>query len=179
MLKKAPHTLLRWAFFGGAIYFALISIAHMFGWKVPIFFIYYNLPSFAYQDKLIALLAFGWAMFLYSGYKSTKANELVAAKYIIISLYGAIVGLIIINSSTNFNALVRFAEDLPSILRISHFWIETIILFFYPLALTGLYYLARKNKLQQPAEKKIDKVEKDPSKPDYSEEQRMYARRWR
>lgn len=171
MIRKAPHTLLRWSLLCGAIYFALICVAHLFGFKIPMFFIYYNIPSYIYQDLIIAFLSFGWAMFFYSGYKSTKVNELVTAKYIIIAGFGAITGLIVINSSTNFKVLMEQAKA-------SHFWIETGILFLYPGWLLFLFILAKQKKIVPDTENPFKGIPK-PTQPNYSSEQEMYARKWR
>jgi hypothetical protein len=71
---KDSHNLLSWSLLGGAIYFFLITIAHIFGIKTPILFIYFNVPSYIYQDMIIAFLSFGVGMFLYAGYASVRCN---------------------------------------------------------------------------------------------------------
>lgn len=166
MIKK-PHTFLRWSLLGGAIYFMLIAIAHVFGIKIPLLFIYYNLPSYIYQDIIIAFLAFGWGMFFYSGYKSSSENQLVNVKYIIIAGYCSILGLIYINSSTNFTALMVKAKA-------SHFWVETILLFLYPVWLTILYWFANKKTIDT---KSPFMKNAEPSR--RISEQEEYARKWR
>lgn len=40
----------------GAAYFLLVSLAHMTGFKLPGLFIYYSLPSYEYQDRIIGFL---------------------------------------------------------------------------------------------------------------------------
>lgn len=40
----------------GAAYFLAVSSAHMTGFKLPGLFIYYSLPSYGYQDRIIGFL---------------------------------------------------------------------------------------------------------------------------
>jgi len=46
--------ILRILLFAGIAYFCCMSLAHFFGFKVPILFIYYDTPYYAYQDKIIS-----------------------------------------------------------------------------------------------------------------------------
>ena len=99
--------------FVGGIYFLLVSIAHFFSLKLPGLFIYFNVPSTAYQDRIISLLTFGWSVFFFSG-------------------AGAIIGLCLINMLTDFNS---FSTDINT----SIFWLETALLFLYWLSLVFFY----------------------------------------
>lgn len=128
---SVSRKILKRSLLGGAIYFFLVSAAHMFNIKVPVLFIYFNMPSYAYQDKIISFLAFGWAMFLYSGFAGVKKNALWLTKYILLAGSGAIIGLCIINTETNFNELAGGVK--PFI-----FWIEALFLFGYLVWLTIL-----------------------------------------
>jgi len=58
------QNILKWSLLGGSVYFFLVSVVHRVGVKVPLLFVYFNAPSFAYQDRIISFLAFGWSMFL-------------------------------------------------------------------------------------------------------------------
>ena len=53
---------LKWSLGGGAVYFLAVTVAHWVGFKVPGLFIYYDIPSYAYQDRCIGVLCFGWAV---------------------------------------------------------------------------------------------------------------------
>ena len=37
------------------VYFCCMAIAHFFGIKLPILFVYYDTPYYAYQDKIVAV----------------------------------------------------------------------------------------------------------------------------
>jgi hypothetical protein len=64
MTKKA--TALKWTLIAGALYFFLVSAAHFFEIKWPGVFVYFDVESFQYQNKIISLLAFGWATYFYA-----------------------------------------------------------------------------------------------------------------
>jgi hypothetical protein len=46
--------ILKWLLLAGAVYFLAIAIVHML-------FVYYDLPSYGYQDRIISFLSFGWS----------------------------------------------------------------------------------------------------------------------
>ncbi len=88
--------------YAGTVYFLLMSIAHFTGFKGPGLFIYFNVPSNPYQDKIISLLVLGWALVFYTAGK-TLSKELI--KTIILMGIGAIAILTYINFTTNFKSL--------------------------------------------------------------------------
>ena len=97
-------TILKWLLFAGAIYFLAVSIAHMLGFKVPLLFIYYNVPSYGYQDRIISFLSFGWSVFLFSASRDPMKNR-SPIKAILIAGLAAVFGLQMINSTTDFSVL--------------------------------------------------------------------------
>jgi len=107
----------------GAIYFFTVAIVHLVGLKVPGFYVYFNVPSDAYQDKIISFLCFGWSVFLFTAFLNPIKNVNLI-KAIIILEVGAIVGLSIINTTTDFKAL---ALDI----NVSTYWIEAFCLSFH------------------------------------------------
>lgn len=139
---KKSVTLLSWSLLAGAVYFFLVTIAHFFQFKIPMLFIYFNLPSYVYQDQIIAFLSFGWGMFLFAGFRSVKVNELVIMNYILIAGVGAIIGLTVINSTIDFQ---QFNKSIITL----YFWTEALILILYVVLLGGLYYFARKKKIEK------------------------------
>jgi hypothetical protein len=134
-MKK--YVVLKYSILPGAIYFALVSIAHLFGFKVPVLFVYFNVPSNAYQDNIISFLAFGWAVFMFSAFFNTEIKQL--AKAMIIAGYGAVAGLVFINLKTDFTLI-------SSGINTHYFWIETLGLAVYLLWLTYYYRKTFKNK---------------------------------
>ncbi len=133
---KNSHSLLSWSLLGGAIYFFLITIAHVFGIKIPILFIYFNVPSYIYQDMIIAFLSFGLGMFLYAGFASVRSNQILIVKYIIIAGFGIILGLININAFTDFDF---FETEFSLTIKVSHFWSQLAAVVLYVVWLSILY----------------------------------------
>ena len=127
--------ILKFSLLAGAIYFALVSIAHMIGYKVPILFVYFDVPSYPYQDRIISFLAFGWAIFLFTAFLNPKNKDLIKA--ILISGTVAIIGLVIINLTTDFTIL---SKDI----NINYFWMETMGLLVYILWLIYFYIKSAK-----------------------------------
>lgn len=127
---------LKWLLFAGAIYFMAISIAHMLRIKVPLLFIYYNAPSYGYQDRIISFLSFGWSVFLFTASLDPVKNRALV-KAILIAGLAAILGLHVINSVTDFHALSPDSNPLV-------FRIETLGLSVYVAALIFSYYVSKK-----------------------------------
>ncbi|MFH1441513.1 MAG: hypothetical protein ABIH18_05700 [Candidatus Omnitrophota bacterium] len=119
----------------GSIYFFLVSVAHMAGIKIPVFFIYFNVPSYAYQDRIISFLAFGWAMFLLCAAINVKNGLMNSIKYILLAGAAGIIGLSLINISTDFKQL---SQDINPLF----FWLETGGLLIYFIWLLVFYIKA-------------------------------------
>ncbi len=129
-------TMLKWLLLAGAVYFLGISIAHMLRIKVPLLFLYFSLPSYGYQDRIISFLAFGWSIFLFSASLDPVKNR-DAVKAILIAGIGAIFGLHVINAVTDFSSL---APDVhPAVFRL-----ESRVLSVYVAALIFFYFLSTK-----------------------------------
>jgi len=94
------NILLKYSLYCGAVYFLLMSTAHSIGLKVPLLFIYFNVPSYAYQDKIIALLTFGWSIFFFIAGRTLLRPLIIG---ILISGFAAIAMLTFINVSTDFS----------------------------------------------------------------------------
>ena len=125
--------ILKWSLFAGGSYFLAVSSAHMLGTKAPLLFVYFNVPSLAYQDRIISFLAFGWAVFFFTAFKDPQVR-LVRA--VLVAGAGAIAGLAAINLLTDFQALS------PGV-GITAFWAQTTVLFTYWLWLLILHLRTR------------------------------------
>lgn len=76
-----------------AVYFISVAIAHQTGTKLPMLFVFYNIPSERYQDLIISFLSFGWAMLFGIGSMDDELKPRVQIP-IMISGIVAICGLI-------------------------------------------------------------------------------------
>jgi len=128
---------LKWSLLAGSGYFFLVSVVHLAGVKVPLLFVYFNVSSHAYQDRIISFLAFGWSMFLLAGVDTLKHGSMRIIKYILIAGAGAVTGLSLINAVTDFQ---KFSPELTT----SVFWLETGVLFLYLLWLALFFFLSKK-----------------------------------
>ena len=127
---------LKWSLFTGAIYFLGISLVHMLDIKVAGLFVYFDVPSFNYQNKIISFLSFGWSVFLFFAFLDPEKN-ISLVKSILVAGTGAIIGLSIVNLTTDFNALS------PNV-NVHIYWLETAILCLYLFWLFMLYLKIRK-----------------------------------
>ena len=123
--------MLRWLLFAGSAYFFLVATFHMIGIKIPPFFIYYNVPSYAYQDRIISFLALGWSIFLFTAFLNPLNNKMLIQAILIAGVV-AVIGLEIINTYTDFESFSNTIN--PTIFRL-----ETLGLAFYLILLTLFY----------------------------------------
>ena len=116
MNKKS---ILRTLLLAGSIYFTSVALVHFLGIKIPVLYIYYDIPSNAYQDRIISVLCFAFAIFLFAGYKIFEQNFIIV-KYIVLAGFVAVLGLYV----NNFIS----AENLKTNLI---YWLEITILAIY------------------------------------------------
>ena len=111
----------------GAIYFYTVAVLHFIGFKIPMFFVYYDVESTLYQDRIISVLSFMFATFLFAGY---KLNEMALVKYILFAGSIGVFGLGI----NNFLTRITFRNN-------TIYWIEIGLLGLYVLV---LHFLSKK-----------------------------------
>jgi len=109
----------------GAIYFYIVAFLHFFGIKIPVFFIYYNVDSTVYQDRIIAVLSFMFATFLYAGFK-LKDKKIV--KFILFASSIGVFGLLL----NNFLSELSFRNN-------GIYWLEISFLALYVFILFRFY----------------------------------------
>jgi len=127
---------LKWSLLAGAIYFFLVSFVHLLDLKITGLFVYFDVPSFVYQNKIISFLCFGWSVFLFTAFLDPEKN-LPLVRAILIAGMGAILGLSIINLTTDFKTLA------PN-LNVYNYWFETAVLSLYLFWLIIFYLKTRK-----------------------------------
>lgn len=111
------ESLLKLTLWALAIYFLLIALAHITNTKLPLLFVYYNVPSEAYQDNIISFLSFGWAVF-FATVARDPVQQLKFVRAILIAASGAIFGLSYNNITTDFT---NFSSEIA----IWPFWVQT------------------------------------------------------
>jgi len=128
--------ILRYSLLAGAVYFFSVSVVHMLGLKVPVLFIYFNVPSYAYQDRIISFLAFGWSVFLFTAFTDPQKNSALV-KAILAAGAGALIGVSVINAATDFQSLDPAINPMV-------FWLEAAGLFVYWLWLVVFHFRSSK-----------------------------------
>ncbi|MCU0414826.1 MAG: hypothetical protein MUE91_10585, partial [Ignavibacteriaceae bacterium] len=136
-IMKKDSVILKLSLLAGVIYFFLIAVAHLSGLKIPGLYIYFDIPSYPYQDNIVAFLALGWSIFFYTAFTDVLKN-IALIKAILIAGAAAIIVLSIINFKTDFQLL-------NSNVDINIIWLEVFILFIYWLWLVVFYFRLKKN----------------------------------
>lgn len=121
-------TMTKYAFLVGAIYFVCMAIAHFFGIKLPILFVYYDTPFYAYQDKIISFAVCAYVALFYSASKHRD----VALNAIVV-LFITVLGLSYVNASPALNAVLKANQATTA------YWLQTGAIAVYLLMLLALY----------------------------------------
>lgn len=122
-----PH-LLRLGLLACVAYFIAMSIAHFLGIKLPILFVYYDTPFYAYQDKIIA-----FAVVSYIGLFFAASRDIKTVPVALTVLGVTVLGLVSVNLS---GALASVLEEGQSTWP---YWAQTAMLAGIWAVLTGLY----------------------------------------
>lgn len=126
-------TLTRYALLAGVAYFVCMAIAHFFGIKVPVLFVYYDTPFYGYQDKIISFAVCAYIGLFYS---ATKHRDVALTAIIVLAL--TVLGLVAVNVSDDLAAVLKDGQStLP-------YWLQTGALAIYVMALAVLYIKDRK-----------------------------------
>ena len=124
--------ILKYSFLTCTIYFVCMSIAHFFGIKLPILFVYYDVPFYAYQDKIISFAVVTYAILFFGAFQN-----LVLAPYAILSLFTTVLGLSLVNISEALNTVLNGADT-------TAYWIQTVMIAFILVWLSVFYTRSKK-----------------------------------
>jgi len=120
--KRSQDQILTFLLYAGAVYFFGVAFVHGIGTKIPGFFVYYNVPSYAYQDRIISFLSFGWAGLFYLAARKMDADLI---KLILSIGLLAIIALVFNTMITDFKALD------PSVSGTDFKWIIGGLIFYW------------------------------------------------
>ncbi|MEG3617031.1 hypothetical protein V5T82_01060 [Magnetovibrio sp. PR-2] len=125
--------LLRYALLAGVAYFCCMAVAHFFGIKAPLLFVYYDTPFYAYQDKIIA-----FAVVAYIGLFHAASRHISVVPTALVVMGITVLGL----------AAVNMSDALASVMGPDHsltpYWVQTGLISGYFAVLVGLYLQTRK-----------------------------------
>jgi hypothetical protein len=128
--KMNPKEIYRALLILCAFYFMAVSIAHQMGTKIPLLFIFYDIPSERYQDLIISFLSFGWALLFTIGFLDNELKTKIHVP-ILFSCLTAVCGLIRARNGIKFHHEIDYEI------------IGLALLFF---TLVTIYYQAVKRK---------------------------------
>lgn len=124
----------KYAFLAGVLYFSCMAIAHYFSIKVPVLFVYYDTPFYAYQDKIISFAVCAYIALFYSAsqYRPVAFNAIIV-------LGITVVGLSSVNLSGDLSSVLKEGQSvLP-------YWLQTGFIAFYLAVLVVSYIKDGKN----------------------------------
>jgi hypothetical protein len=105
-----------------------MAIAHFFGLKVPLLFVYYDTPFYSYQDKIISFAVTAYVALFYLASRDRKN---VPAALVVLGLTTA--GLTFIDLSSDLSGVMTSGQTtLP-------YWLQTAFIGVYFVALLLFY----------------------------------------
>lgn len=116
--------------YAGAAYFFCVAFVHAVGLKLPGLFVYYNVPSHAYQDRIISFLTFGWGVFFLLAARKPRPDLI---KAILMVGIVAVLALLV-------NTLITDFSRIDMSIRKAHFIYIILALFVY---WSGLVFFSR------------------------------------
>ena len=108
-------------------YFVCMSTAHFCSIKVPVLFVYYDVPFHAYQDKIISFCVAVYATFFYATYKHRVIVPYAIAAGAITTL-----GLCAVNLSDDLAAVLQGRSTF-------WYWAQTAMIGSLVLLVAALY----------------------------------------
>jgi hypothetical protein len=120
--------LLLWA---GVAYFCCMSAVHFFGIKLPILFVYYDTPYYAYQDKIISFAVVAYICLFASAARSPEA--VFAA---LVAIWVTVLGLCAVDQSDAQQSVLSGKSTLV-------YWLQTAAIAIYALCLTVFWRQSR------------------------------------
>jgi hypothetical protein len=118
----------KYAFLMGVAYFCCMAVAHFFSIKVPILFVYYDTPFYAYQDKIISFAVCAYVALFYGA-----ARHRDVARYAIVVLGLTVLGLSAVNLSGDLASVMTQEQSTTP------YWIQTAAIGLYVVVLVVLY----------------------------------------
>lgn len=122
-----PPPPLRLALWAGVAYFCCMAVAHFFGMKYPLLFVYYDVPFHAYQDKIIS-----FAVVAYVCLFANAAMHSSGVPAAIVALGLTVAGLSAVNVSDALHAVL---DGRPTLV----YWMQTGLIALYFALLLGLF----------------------------------------
>lgn len=127
MNKQKNDQILNLLLYAGAVYFLCVALVHILGVKIPGLFVYYNVPSYSYQDRIISFLSLGWAAFFFLAARKMDGDLI---RLILIIGFIAILALIFNTFNTNFKLLdprINKSDFTWILVALSVYWLGLVV----------------------------------------------------
>jgi len=134
-----PPVFLRFALWAGVAYFCCMAVAHFFGLKYPLVFVYYDVPFYAYQDKIIS-----FAVVAYICLFANAAMHRNAVPAAIVALGVTVLGLSAVNVSDALGSVLDGRSTLA-------YWMQTGLITAYFALLLALHAAGERTSKRPPA----------------------------
>jgi len=123
-------------FSAGCLYFIAMSAAHWQQFKVPLLYIYFDVRSTGYQDKIISFCAATYAITFLQAARDPEGSSGLTA---IFALAAAVVGLSGVNLSSDLRS------EIGEVKSTAPYWIQTALIGGLVAVLSVLYRSASSN----------------------------------
>jgi hypothetical protein len=127
---KATSVNARWLEIGlraGVLYFCCMAAAHFFGFKVPLLFVYWDVPFHAYQDKIISFAVIAYACLFHAA-----ASQRAVVPAALFALGTTVLGLSAVNASDALRSVLDGRST-------AAYWLQTALFGGYFVVLLTLY----------------------------------------
>jgi hypothetical protein len=124
---KPPQMALRILLWIGVAYFCCMSVAHFFGLKYPVLFIYYDVPFHAYQDKIISFAVVSYVCLFVNA-----ARDRAAVPAALTALVVTVLGLSAVNLSGALADVLDGRSTAP-------YWLQTAFIAIYCTLMVALH----------------------------------------
>jgi hypothetical protein len=115
------------------MYFICMAVAHYFGIKQPLLFVYYDTPFYAYQDKIISFAVMSYVALFYS---ASQHRTVVPAALFVLGV--TVLGLASVNLSDALASVLQEGQSTTP------YWIQTGLIAVYFTVLLVLYLRDKK-----------------------------------
>ena len=120
--------LLRYALLAGVAYFCCMAVAHFSGIRLPLLFVYYDIPFYTYQDRIIA-----FAVVAYAALFHAASRHRVVVPAALFALGVTVLGLASVNLSQALASVLAEGQTTAA------YWTQTGLIAAYFLLLLVLY----------------------------------------
>eukprot|EP00039_Didymoeca_costata_P024027 m.9034 g.9034 ORF g.9034 m.9034 type:complete len:140 (+) comp3996_c0_seq1:88-507(+) len=127
-MAEKPEKLLRMALQTGVLYFISMATAHFTSFKVPLLFVYYDVPFYAYQDSIIAFCVLTYCLLFIAA-----SEHRVIVPYALACMFFTTVGLMNVNLHSDLQKAIGEGNSTMN------YWIQTAGVGFYGAVLFYLY----------------------------------------